>query len=209
MAIEHTEKSGETVERILSAAKDIFSEFGFAGARVDEIARRAGVNKATLYYHIGDKKALYGEVIHGIVGKLAQELADNINDNQSHEDKIRTYVRTISAIMDKNPQMPRIMMREIASGGQNLPDIFFKDFYSILTTLTKIIEAGIKDGVFIQTIPLIVHFMTLGPNIIYKAISPIVLYKQNVPEELRTLEKNVSGKIADEIEKLILRAIKK
>ena len=206
---ESGERSNETIERILGAAKDIFAEVGFAGARVDEIARRAGVNKATLYYHIGDKKALYGEVIHGIIGSLAQNLADNIKDSQSHEDKIRTYVRTISAIMDKNPQMPRIMMREIASGGQNLPDIFFQDFISILTTLTKIIESGIKDGVFIETIPLIVHFMTLGPNIIYKAITPIVMRNQNMPESLKTLEKNITGKIADEIEKLILRAIKK
>ena len=40
MANEHTGRGGNTVERILDAATNVFSEFGFAGARVDEIARR-------------------------------------------------------------------------------------------------------------------------------------------------------------------------
>jgi TetR/AcrR family transcriptional regulator len=119
------------------------------------------------------------------------------------------YVRTIAEIMEKNPQMPRIMMREIASGGRNLPDIFFQDFISVLTTLTRIIESGMEDGVFIDTIPLIVHFMTLGPNILYKAVIPIILQNRNIPESLKTLEQDITGRIADEIEKLILRAIKK
>jgi len=206
---EHSERSTETIDRILSTARDVFAESGFAGARVDEIARRAGVNKATLYYHIGDKKALYAEVIHGIIGGLARDLAENITDDLSHEDKIRTYVRTISGIMDRNPQLPRIMMREIASGGKNLPDVFFKDFISVLTTLTRIIESGIKEGDFIDTIPIIVHFMTLGPNIIYKAVVPIILNNRNMPKALKTMEQDISGRIAEEIEKLILRAIRK
>jgi TetR/AcrR family transcriptional regulator len=206
---DHSERSTDTIERILISARDVFAEAGFSGARVDEIARRAGVNKATLYYHIGDKKALYAEVIHGIIGGLALDLAEKITDDLSHEEKIRTYVRTISGIMDRNPQLPRIMMREIASGGKNLPDIFYQDFVSVLTTLTRIIESGMKDGVFIDTIPLIVHFMTLGPNIMYKAVVPIILQNRNIPEALKTLEQDISGRIADEIEKLILRAIRK
>ena len=53
----------QTRERIVGAASAIFADKGFAGARVDEIARRAGVNKAMLYYHVGDKQALYTAVL--------------------------------------------------------------------------------------------------------------------------------------------------
>ncbi|HQN26099.1 MAG TPA: helix-turn-helix domain-containing protein [Syntrophales bacterium] len=49
-------RRGDTALKILAAARDVFSERGFAGTTVDEIARRAGVNKATLYYQIGDKQ---------------------------------------------------------------------------------------------------------------------------------------------------------
>src|SRR5438094_5710347 len=46
-------------DRILAAAAAEFAERGFAGARVDRIARRARVNKAMLYYHFRSKQALY------------------------------------------------------------------------------------------------------------------------------------------------------
>ena len=65
------EKRHQTTRRILKAATTIFSEVGFAGARVDEIAKCAGVNKATIYYHIGDKQALYARVIRNLFGDAA------------------------------------------------------------------------------------------------------------------------------------------
>ncbi|MCD6588326.1 MAG: helix-turn-helix transcriptional regulator, partial [Candidatus Fermentibacteraceae bacterium] len=55
-----TKKMGE--KSILDAAAEEFAEKGFSGARVDEIARRAGINKAMLYYRIGDKEELYRRV---------------------------------------------------------------------------------------------------------------------------------------------------
>jgi len=209
MASEHTGRGGDTVERILDAATNVFSEFGFAGARVDQIARRAGVNKATLYYHIGDKKALYAEVIHRVIGTAAKTLLDGIKGSRKPEDKIRTYLKTLAKTFDKNPQMPRIMMRELASGGKDLPEVFFQDLFSIFRTLSGIIEEGKTTGAFIDTLPLMVHFMAIGATIIYKTMAPILLSVQQVPDELKGLDGDVSGMIAEEIEKLILRAIKK
>src|SRR6266581_1310982 len=52
-----------TQERILAAALKEFSAKGFAGARVDEIARRAAINKRMLYHYFGDKKGLFREVL--------------------------------------------------------------------------------------------------------------------------------------------------
>jgi AcrR family transcriptional regulator len=209
MKDEHEEKKGETVTRILEAAKDVFAEKGFAGARVDEIARRAGVNKAALYYHIGDKKALYADAFHNVIGTAAQRLIDGIKGSKTPEEKIKTYLKTLAKTFDENPQVPRMMMREMASGGQNLPDIFFQDLFSIFRTLSGILEEGKSKGVFIDSLPLLVHFMAIGATVIYKTIAPILLAAQHVPEELKDLNKNVSGTIAAEIEKLILNAIKK
>ena len=64
------EKSNKTTERILVAARTVFAEKGYNGAHVDEIAGRAGVNKATIYYQIGDKDSLYANVIHQIIGNI-------------------------------------------------------------------------------------------------------------------------------------------
>jgi AcrR family transcriptional regulator len=52
-----------TQERILAAALREFSEKGFAGARVDRIARRARVNKRMLYHYFGNKESLFREIL--------------------------------------------------------------------------------------------------------------------------------------------------
>lgn len=56
--------------RILAAATREFARHGFAGARVDRIARLARINKQLLYYHIGDKAALYLAVLEGAYGRI-------------------------------------------------------------------------------------------------------------------------------------------
>src|SRR5882724_3884144 len=53
----------QTQQRILEAALQEFSAKGFAGARVDGIARRAGINKRMLYHYFGDKEGLFQEVV--------------------------------------------------------------------------------------------------------------------------------------------------
>ncbi len=58
-----------TQERILQAAVEVFSEEGFAGARIDKIAALAGCNKQLLYHHFGDKEALYAAVIEAELGR--------------------------------------------------------------------------------------------------------------------------------------------
>jgi TetR/AcrR family transcriptional regulator len=201
--------NGGTAARILAAARDVFAEEGFAGARVDVIARKAGVNKAALYYHIGDKKDLYAEVIHDVIGQAARRLDQGMDEADTPEDKMRTYIRTLARTFDENPQMPRIMMRELASGGQNLPGVFFQDLFALFRTLTAILEEGRERGVFEQTLPFIVHFMAIGATVTSKAVIPIIQATGQAPEALKGVGSDVSGLAAAEIEKLILKAIRK
>jgi len=77
------DRRNQTIDRILKAATKEFSEAGFAGARVDEIASSARVNKATIYYHIGDKQALYAQVVHRLFGNAVAQIKRNITSAQS------------------------------------------------------------------------------------------------------------------------------
>lgn len=58
----------DTRQRILEAAKEEFAAAGLAGARVDEIARRAGCNKQLLYHYFKDKSGLYEAAITDVLG---------------------------------------------------------------------------------------------------------------------------------------------
>ena len=65
--------------RIVAAAAEVFAARGFDGARIEEIAERARINKALLYYHVGDKERLYFAVLAGCLADVtagpAQRLA--------------------------------------------------------------------------------------------------------------------------------------
>jgi len=57
-------------EAILAAALDEFSASGFAAARLDDVARRAGVAKGTIYLYFRDKEALFQELVRSVIGPL-------------------------------------------------------------------------------------------------------------------------------------------
>lgn len=57
-------------EALLRSARREFARHGFAGARVDEIAARAGVNKQLVYHHFGDKDALYLAVLEALYAEI-------------------------------------------------------------------------------------------------------------------------------------------
>ena len=156
------EKSNKTAEKILLAARAEFARYGFNGARMDEIAHRADVNKATLYYQIGDKDTLYASVIHHVIGSVAQDIAGAVELAKTSEDKIKAYIICIARAVDKNPELPPIMMREIAAGGANLPRVVIEDIASVVKTLTGILDEGTNKGVFIETVPFLLHMMVLG-----------------------------------------------
>lgn len=202
-------KRGKTIRRILDAAAKSFSESGFEGARMDEIAKQANINKAMIYYHIGDKKALYAEVLHDIIGNAAEHFKGNLDENQSPEQKLKYYINAVTRTMDQNPLLAPIMMREQASGGQNLPEIIAGTFASIIGIVTNILEEGAKQGVFIKTTPFIIYSLVTGGAMFYKGSYPVRSRYAVFPENVKKLDDRVSGEVSSEIEKLILKAVKK
>ena len=202
-------KRNQTTRRILKAAATIFSEVGFAGARVDEIARCADVNKATIYYHIGDKQALYARVIHTLFGDAASRLAQNVAKARSPVGKLKNFIRTVAETVDRHPELAAIMLREQASGGQNFPEMVAQDLARLFGILTSILQEGAKKGVFIETIPIVVHLMIIGTIVFFKMSSPIRAKFAPLVNTLQPINSDLTGKAADEIETLILNAVMK
>jgi len=209
MGIALMEKRNGTVTRILDAAACVFSEVGFSGARVDEIAERAGVNKAMIYYHIGNKDALYAEVIQNVIGNTAETIARKIKDIHDPEEKLRIYIRSFARNLDENPQVAPIMMREVASGGRHLPEVVARDIFRIVNMLREILREGVEKGSFVETIPFLIHIMVIGAMITFKTSAPIRARYDWIPKTIRSMHDKISGNISGEIEKLILKAVKK
>jgi AcrR family transcriptional regulator len=203
------QKRNQTTRRILKAAATIFSEVGFAGARVDQIAKCAGVNKATIYYHIGDKQALYARVIHNLFGDAADRFEHNISKVQSPVEKLKSFIRTVVDTVERHPELAAIMLREQASGGRDFPEMVAQDLASLIGILTSILQEGTKKGVFIDTVPIIVHMMIIGTIVFFKMSSPIRAKFASLADALQPINSDLKGNAAEEIEKLVLNAVMK
>lgn len=83
MSTQATVRKGRKFDQVIDGARDIFLRDGFEGANVDEIAREAGVSKATLYSYFPDKRLLFIEVASAQCGRQADEAVLSIDTSRS------------------------------------------------------------------------------------------------------------------------------
>ncbi len=75
-----TLRKGRKVEQVLSGAREIFLRDGFEGASVDDIAKAAGLSKATLYSYFSDKRQLFAEVVTSECDRMATEIVGQLDE---------------------------------------------------------------------------------------------------------------------------------
>ena len=202
------DRKEQTVRNILDAAAREFAETGFEGARMDRIADSAGANKAMIYYHIGDKQVLYSRVLHEVLGHTAARMAENIQAADTPREKLRAYVRSVGKTVTEHPYMPRIMMREMASGGRALPDIAIGDFAAIIGMVGNVIQLGVRSGEFAELDPFVLHLMVIGGLSYGRAAASVMA---RYPEEAAALVggedvANMSS-LLNKVETIVLAAL--
>lgn len=107
-------KKGRKYDQVLEGAREIFMRDGFEGASVDEIARAAGVSKATLYSYFSDKRLLFTEVARVECNRQADEALEVIGPAAPIEDVLHEAANRIVRffLSDFGQQMYRICVSE-------------------------------------------------------------------------------------------------
>ena len=154
-------------ERILGAAARAFAEAGFDGARVDEIARLAGVNKAMLYYHVGNKAKLHEAVLMRWMDELFAEIGRAIAPGMSPEDKIPALASALESLAKKRPHYPQILLRELAAGGRQLPRSVLARMASLIEFEGTILEDGRRLGRFRPCNPITLHVLLVSGTVMH------------------------------------------
>jgi AcrR family transcriptional regulator len=136
---------------ILDAALTVFAEKGYAGTRMDEIARRAGVTKGTIYLYFESKEAVFKSLVRDTIGvMLAGVTADIGNFQGSAKDLIRFALGAMAQLLTTSDRvvLPKIIIAE--SG--NFPKLarFYREeiIDRGLALLSSLIERGIAQGEF-------------------------------------------------------------
>jgi TetR/AcrR family transcriptional regulator len=195
-------EASESCRKVLHAAAAVFAEMGFAGARVDAIAERAGINKAMVYYHVGDKARLYEAVLSESLDRAREALDTALATITSPEERLRAFVSTVSRVARENPHFPALILREFAGGGSNLPESVLRRIGSIFRIVRQVLEEGQTDGSFRVASPLLTHLAIAGSVMFLSASAPIMrrlAELEGVPPSA-----DVSGDVAGPLADLLL-----
>jgi len=160
-------------DRILAAAALEFAERGYAGARVDRIARRARVNKAMLYYHFHSKQGLYRALLRQIFSRASARLRAIAASDRPPAEKIDRAIAGIAGFIREHAFFPAIMLREVAEGGAHLDRETLATLAAVPHAVGTIIADGIARKAFRPVHPLAAYFTMLAPLVVYHAGAPI------------------------------------
>lgn len=198
-----------TADAILDAVTGVFAEKGYSGARVDELALAAGVNKATLYYQIGDKEALYHAVLDRDFRRVADKIEGSVLGSDNCEEQIRRIITTFASEIAETGYIAPLLLREIVSGGRNLPDSALAQMGRILNLLTTALRCGIESKRFRPVNIFMLHMMIVGSLNLYAVNEPIRHRVAHAHPNLFNSTHFIDIKQAgDEVADLVLAAIR-
>ncbi len=106
-------KESDTEQRILEAARSVFIRKGMAGARMQEVADEAGINKALLHYYFRDKQRLFEGVFKGGAEKQFSCIWGSLTECTDLFEAIERFVAAYLDRMLEDPQLPLFIANEM------------------------------------------------------------------------------------------------
>lgn len=106
-------KDTTTESSILNAAKTVFQQKGMDGARMQEIADEAGINKALLHYYYRSKQLLFEAVFKSAFKLISPQMNKVLNDDSSVFDKIKNFTNNYISFVIKHPYLPNFIIQEL------------------------------------------------------------------------------------------------
>lgn len=103
----------DTREKVIEAAKAVFVKKGSEGARMQEIADMAGINKGLLHYYFKTKENLFRAVIMQAMNTIAPKLGNLLHNDDSIKVKIKDFVDLYIDLLIQNPHLPVFILAEL------------------------------------------------------------------------------------------------
>ena len=136
-----------TEEKIFNAARIVFQKKGFAGARMQEIADEAGINKAMLHYCFKNKELLFQAVFMNAFGQLAPKINDIFISQDSIFDKIKKFTNSYISFVMLNPYLPQFIIQEMNNNPEFVMSFLKNENRPDPTLLIVQIEKEIENGI--------------------------------------------------------------
>ncbi|MEJ2187288.1 MAG: TetR/AcrR family transcriptional regulator [Gemmatimonadota bacterium] len=135
----------DTATALLRAATRLFAARGYAGTSIRAITAEAGANLGAVTYHFGTKQELYSAVLRNLFMPLAESVESAAAGRGDALDRIEAILRLFFAHLSKHPEMPPLLLHEVAAG-RALPEGGFVQVLRIVSAITSVIQEGHDDG---------------------------------------------------------------
>ncbi|MCP3065551.1 TetR/AcrR family transcriptional regulator [Myxococcus sp. K38C18041901] len=133
---------------ILNAAGEVFGRYGFKKASVEDIAKRAGVGKGSIYLHFENKEALFEACAQQEVAASLSELRARLRDAKTPVEQLRVYIRCRMEQNTRSPTGQRIEMATLLELGEAAAHMIPKMMDDETSVLAALIENGVIQGAF-------------------------------------------------------------
>jgi len=117
-------KALTTEEKILEAAKKVFHRKGYEGARMQEIADEAGINKALLHYYFRTKENLFDAVFKAAFREIFTKLFTTVDSNVPLEEKLKNLINEYICFLQKNSYIPGFILAELNQNPDKIIEVF-------------------------------------------------------------------------------------
>ena len=159
-----------TRQALLRAGAELFSERGFDGVPIEEVADRAGVNKALISYHFRGKRGLYVAILESAFASLAERLKAVEAETKGARDTLRAFLATFDRFTRERPGFPTLFMREVLAVG--IDETVLPHVLEIIGFSRRLSERGAREGMFRRVDPLLFHLALVGSLIFFFATEP-------------------------------------
>jgi AcrR family transcriptional regulator len=147
-ASNRAERAAERRAAIVEAALDEFIARGFTATRIDDVAKRAGVAKGTIYLHFKDKEAMFEELVRTAIVPVLSRLTPTIPPARSVREALEGFAFTF--IQEVATTRRGDIIRLIVAEGPRFPaiaDFYYREVISRgLAAIRALIELGVKRG---------------------------------------------------------------
>ncbi len=150
-------------EKILAAARKVFFAKGMAGARMQDIADEAGINKALLHYYFKSKEQLFETIFTEVMGNLIPRIRSILLSDLSLYEKVEQFCDQYISIISQNAYLPIFIVNELHKQPSSMISKMFGDELPDLHKFTAQIEEEVRAGKIKPTSPvqLIMNMLSL------------------------------------------------
>ena len=197
-------KKDNTEEKILDAATEVFLVKGMDGSRMQEIANKAGINKALLHYYFRSKEKLFDAILSKIMNIAFPQIGKVIFSDIPFIEKAENVIDIYIQLMLKHPQLPSFLIKEMNRDGSLLFQFIEKQQFAI-KPIINVVQDAMDRGEIVKMPPRHLIVSILGLCVFPFATRPMI--KNLACEGNDNLLKEFLAERKKEVKAFVIRAI--